>query len=214
MAFVGEHEMMLLIRLGIAALLGAIIGMEREINHHPAGLRTHILVCLGSTVFILIAAGLGESARVAAGVVTGVGFLGAGAIMKEEMGVKGLTSAASIWITAAIGVAVGSDQIFLAISATLLSLGLLVSLSRIQKGLNLKSYRATLTIRGESMIGIPDMVNTILEANKIVVEYSKMERTEGTVKLTYRIRMPMGTNRIKLMKELSDHPEIQMVVWD
>jgi putative Mg2+ transporter-C (MgtC) family protein len=108
------------IRLGTALLIGAIIGLEREVRHKPAGLRTHMLVSLGSAIFTVIplASGLVEShldplSRVIQGIAAGVGFLGAGEIVRESsqqsqhMEIRGLTSAAAIWVSAALGVAAG-----------------------------------------------------------------------------------------------------------
>ena len=124
------------IRLIAAALLGAIIGFEREKAGKAAGLRTHILVALGTCVFIVACSGSGISAdalsRVIQGIVTGISFLGAGSILKlnEERGIQGLTTAAGIWITAAIGVAVGLGTLGLAILATILTVVVLVLVRR------------------------------------------------------------------------------------
>src|ERR687895_2863068 len=102
-----------LIRLVAATLLGAVVGIQREKAGKPAGLRTHILVTLGTAVFVLACSGVGMSldglSRVIQGVVTGIGFIGAGSILKlsEERNIQGLTTAAGIWMTSAIGVAVG-----------------------------------------------------------------------------------------------------------
>src|SRR5690348_7809892 len=98
-----------LLQVAVAALLGAAIGFEREIGSQPAGLRTHMLVSLGAGLFTLAGAEVmhTDPTRVAAQVVTGVGFLGGGAIFKEGLSVRGLTTAASLWVTAAAGLAVG-----------------------------------------------------------------------------------------------------------
>lgn len=99
------------LRLVVALVLGAIVGLERELHGRPAGLRTHGLVCLGSALFTMLSVGLGQGpadpGRVAAGIVTGIGFLGAGTIMRHGSFVQGLTTAASIWVAAAIGMACG-----------------------------------------------------------------------------------------------------------
>jgi len=118
-----------IIRLVIAFFLGGIIGLEREKKGRSAGLRTHILVCVGSTLIMLVSiyiyyqyknqASL-DPARIAAGVVTGVGFLGAGAIIRSPEGSHGLTTAASVWVSAAIGMAVGCGYFSAAIAATLI----------------------------------------------------------------------------------------------
>lgn len=115
----------LLIRLLLAILLGGIIGYEREQQGKAAGLRTHILVCLGAALFILLgdASGAVDDAmsRIIQGVIAGVGFLGAGTIIKNTQDVRGLTTAASIWFTAAIGVGVGLGHVALSLFSTLLA---------------------------------------------------------------------------------------------
>ena len=115
------------IRLLLAAAMGALIGLERDLTAKPAGIRTHMLVSLGACVLTLI--GLYEfpldSARIAAGVVTGIGFLGAGAIIGGQDGVHGLTTAAGIWVTAAVGLAVGTGSYVIAAMSTLLVVAIL-----------------------------------------------------------------------------------------
>lgn len=117
-----------LIRLISATVLGAIVGYERERARKPAGLRTHILVALGTAVFVLACTGVGMSldgvSRVIQGIVTGIGFIGAGSILKlnEQRDIQGLTTAAGVWMTAAIGVAVGLGSLGVAILSTLFTL--------------------------------------------------------------------------------------------
>lgn len=107
----------------LAIILSMLIGLERERRDSPAGMRTHMLVGLGSCLFTLLSAhafpGPGDSARVAAQIVTGIGFLGAGTIIQRRRSVHQLTTAASIWATAAVGMAVGVGAWFLAMAATL-----------------------------------------------------------------------------------------------
>jgi putative Mg2+ transporter-C (MgtC) family protein len=105
----------------ISVLLGAIVGIEREITHKPAGLRTHMLVCLGSCLFTLVSIGFSvDPARIAAGIVAGIGFIGAGTIWSEKDKVQGITTAASLWATAAIGLATGIGDYPLAAAVTIL----------------------------------------------------------------------------------------------
>jgi len=117
-----------LIRVIAATLLGAFVGIERERAGKPAGLRTHILVCLGTTVVVLACSsvnmGLDGLSRVIQGIVTGIGFVGAGSILKlsEQREIRGLTTAAGLWMTAAIGVAVGLGGLGLAVIGTVLTL--------------------------------------------------------------------------------------------
>ncbi|MEQ1557737.1 MAG: MgtC/SapB family protein [Methyloglobulus sp.] len=114
-------------RLILAMILGGIIGMEREQNDKPAGLRTHILVAMGSALFVIVplelGISMGEISRTVQGVATGIGFLGAGAIVKQSAtdDVKGLTTAAGIWLTAGVGVALGLGSLGIALLAVLLT---------------------------------------------------------------------------------------------
>ncbi|OZY83627.1 methyltransferase [Cellvibrio mixtus] len=125
------------VRLLMAALLGGILGFEREQRGKAAGIKTHMLVSIGAALFVLIPmqAGLSESelSRVVQGIIAGIGFLGAGAILKgtDEKDLKGLTTAASIWLTAAIGVAAGLGRESSAILCTLLALMILIVIPRV-----------------------------------------------------------------------------------
>jgi putative Mg2+ transporter-C (MgtC) family protein len=117
-------DLELLGRLLLAAVLGGTIGAERELNDQAAGLRTHVLLTIGACLFTLVSAyGFGGStdpSRLAAQIVTGIGFLGGGAIVRHGLNVKGLTTAASIWATAAVGVAIGAGSYLLAVGTTVL----------------------------------------------------------------------------------------------
>jgi putative Mg2+ transporter-C (MgtC) family protein len=110
-----------LLSLLLAVALGAIVGIEREMAHRPAGLRTHMLVSLGSCLFTIVSVSFAmDPARIAAGIVAGIGFIGAGAIWAEHDKIKGLTTASSLWATAAIGLAAGMGDFPLAITVTVL----------------------------------------------------------------------------------------------
>ena len=116
----------LIIRITIAAILGAIIGAEREVHGKAAGLRTNLLICLGAAVFTIISRQMAEGTedsltRIAAQIVTGVGFLGAGAIIQDRGGVHGLTTAATIWLVASIGMACGAGFFSLALITTFIT---------------------------------------------------------------------------------------------
>ena len=133
MAFnIGIIDYEVLIRLVVAAIAGGLIGLEREALHKPAGVRTHMLVSLGAALFVLATLSIipDEVGRIMAGVATGIGFLGAGTIFRSKDHVKGLTTAASIWAVAAIGLTVGGGQYVLAIAATILVI-LVLQLKRI-----------------------------------------------------------------------------------
>ena len=136
-------------RLCLAALLGAILGFEREWRQKNAGLKTNILIAMGSALFTLMSIDLsvsagGDATRVASQIVTGIGFLGAGAIMRTGAGIRGLTTAAMIWVNAAIGVACGGGEFRLAIIATGVTLAVLLIMTPLEKALDrhLKNRKA------------------------------------------------------------------------
>jgi putative Mg2+ transporter-C (MgtC) family protein len=122
-----DPELIAGFRLLLAAIFGAVIGWQRERVHKPAGFRTHILICMGSALFTVVSifgfAGTVDPSRVAAGVVTGIGFIGAGVIFRGMRGdqIVGITTAASIWVTAAIGIAAGVGLYFIAAGVTLIT---------------------------------------------------------------------------------------------
>lgn len=129
-------------RLAVSVVIGGLIGLERELGGKPAGFRTIILVSLGSTVLLLIGLELGlngaELARIIAGVVTGIGFLGAGAIIRARGEVYGLTTAATIWLASGLGIAIGAGYYMLAVLATIAVLVVLRLLGILEKALSRK----------------------------------------------------------------------------
>ena len=137
-------------KICIAAVLGAIVGLERVWKGHPAGLRTNLLIAISSCLFTVLSiegfplqGAAQDTARVAAQIVTGVGFLGAGAVLHSRGHVRGLTTAATIWLVAAIGMAVGTGLLFLAIFTTLFSIGMLVVLRPLSRRLEMKAEEQT-----------------------------------------------------------------------
>jgi putative Mg2+ transporter-C (MgtC) family protein len=126
----------LTLRLLLAAGLGAAIGVEREVRQKPAGLRTNILIGVGSALFTTISLQIGAVSgtpdRIAAQIVTGIGFLGAGAIMRSGLSVHGMTTAATIWVNAAIGMAAGAGEYAMATVATVITMLVLVALPPIE----------------------------------------------------------------------------------
>ena len=147
----------LMLQVGLATLLGGAIGLERELGGKPAGLRTNILICIGSVLYThlsiamlsAIAGGGGtgtDPTRVAGQIVTGVGFIGAGTILHARGAVVGLTSAATIWVVAAIGVALGSGYYLEGIATTLVVLVVLAGLGRVETLVERQATRSTITI--------------------------------------------------------------------
>ncbi len=162
----------LLLKLTIAILLGGLIGLEREIAGKPAGLRTNILICVGSALIsdVSVRIGLldggarvGDPARLAAQIVSGVGFLGAGTIMQARGTVIGLTSAATIWVVAAIGIAIGAGFFVEATGTGLLVAAVLSGLGRLEQRLRRARRVLVLTIRARPKLPL-DTVNMALRS--------------------------------------------------
>jgi putative Mg2+ transporter-C (MgtC) family protein len=133
-------DLELIERLLLAAAIGAIVGIEREYRHKTAGLRTNILITVGSALFTMVSYELAatpgsDPSRVAAQIVTGIGFLGAGAIMRTDSGVQGLTTAATVWVNAALGMAAGAGEYRLALLGAIVTLAVLLILYPVENAM-------------------------------------------------------------------------------
>jgi putative Mg2+ transporter-C (MgtC) family protein len=165
------HEMFL--RLGVAALLGAVIGIERDLHRRPAGIRTSAFVCMGSALFTILSFELAKmfgdtsATRIASNLVQGIGFLGAGAILREAGGLVGLTTAATIFVEAAIGMAVGGGLYAVGGVATGIVLFGLVCLGWVAKQTNLKARIMGFRITGSHTENIAAEVQRLLVELKI-----------------------------------------------
>lgn len=142
-----QHLVRVSLRLFIALVVGGLVGLQRELTHKPAGLRTHMLLALGTAFIVITAeeAGMSKSdlSRVLQGVVTGIGFLGGGAILKltAEHEIHGLTTAAGIWLTATVGAAAGLGQLALAVVGVCLGLLVLAAFVKVEKRLGNRAYK-------------------------------------------------------------------------
>lgn len=163
----------------MAALLGAAIGIEREMTSQAAGLRTHMLVSLGSAVFTLAGTDLlhTDPTRVAAQVVTGIGFLGGGAIIRDGPTTRGLTTAASLWVTASIGLAVGLRQWLAAVAATAFALVVLWLVKRIEREIMPKrrAMEVTLTLQARTPLDVVEQAarRTLPRCTVLRVQYTE-----------------------------------------
>src|SRR5712691_10807613 len=159
------------IKLILAALLGGVIGLEREIRDKPAGLRTNILICVGSTLFMSISTKVaeilgGDPTRIAAQIISGIGFLGAGAVLHSHGFVLGLTTAATIWVVAGVGMALGSGMYLVAVFATAMSLVTLYFLAFVEdkiQGRKSYSYALVVTDLNQAIASI----NRVLKENSV-----------------------------------------------
>jgi len=189
-----EHwlRLELLVQLVLAVILGGVIGLERELKGKPAGLRTNILISIGATLFTVLsmrmAAEKGDPGRVAAQILAGVGFIGAGTILHTRGAVTGLTSAATIWVVAAIGMALGTGAYVEAVGATALVMIVLTGLARLEKLVAARSSITRLLVHlrpgAEAVEGIEDLVKrTGLELERIE---ARQENVDLVVELELR----------------------------
>lgn len=186
-AFIQENS----IKLLVSTVLGALIGAEREYKGRNIGFRTIILITLGSTLFTILSLILGEKndpARIASNIVTGVGFLGAGAIFRDGASVRGMTTASLIWISAAIGMACGIGQYEFALLVTATALVILLGFTGVQRFIDRynqeKVYRITLANNME----LKDEVERIIRGNKLKFEIIKQVKSDYEVMIDYEIR--------------------------
>lgn len=188
------------LRLIVAAALGAGLGLEREIHGHPAGMRTHMLVSLGSAIFTILSIyafeGTGVSAdpsRIAAQVVTGIGFLGAGAIVKFGPNIRGLTTAGSLWVVAAVGLACGAGAYFVAVAGTVIALLALWPLHTLVQKLALARGRTLrLRLRLERLDAFA-AVSQILLSHHIAVASIQSERSKLGHVMDVELRVPSSS---------------------
>lgn len=186
-----------LLRLGLATLLGAAIGVERDVHRRPAGVRTSAFVCFGSALFTMLSFELAHrygdssSTRIASNLVQGIGFLGAGAILRESGGVIGLTTAATIFVEAAIGMAAGGGLYSVAGYATGLVLFALVVLGLLTRRTGLKPRLVAVRITASQPDNILSEVQGLLHRLKITCEHlrSSMEGAKSIVEFQGDIRL-------------------------
>ncbi len=202
------------IRLLLAAVLGGLIGIEREIRDKPAGLRTNILICVGSALYMSLSTQIaqllgGDPTRIAAQIISGIGFLGAGAVLHSHGFVLGLTTAATIWVVAGVGMALGSGMYLVAVFATAMSLVTLYFLSFIEdkiQGRRSYSYALVVTDLNQALASI----NKVLQDSSVAAASFNFKKRAGHYRVWFNLLIPRETN-IKIIQRLSEVPEIIQV---
>jgi putative Mg2+ transporter-C (MgtC) family protein len=171
-----------LLKLVLSIVIGGSLGLEREIHNKSAGFRTISLITIGATLFTIISSKLGDS-RVIANIVAGVGFLGAGVIMRDEGRVKGLTTASTIWVAAALGMAIGIDQYLLAVVFAAAALVVLWLFARLDKRIEtLASEPRTYEIVFADHEGKFEQLDNLLRQNKLdVIRHRRYKRADALV---------------------------------
>lgn len=208
-------------RLVLAALFGTIIGLDREYREKEAGFRTYFLVSLGSALMMIVSQyGFSEilthdgvsldPSRIAAQVVSGIGFIGAGTIIFNHQIVRGLTTAASLWATAGIGLTAGAGMSWLALAATILTLVALEGLSLVFRSLG--SRRMVVVFSASDRTGVADTLDRIRTDGYMVVSYEVVPQVVGGDGITYRVTMVVkakpGSDNNQLLALLRENTDI------
>ncbi len=216
-------ELELAARILLAGLLGGLVGLERELNDHPAGLRTHVSVALGAALFTIAGAyGWSEFVddrnatnvnigveRVASNIVTGVGFLGGGAILKYGATVKGLTTAASLWVTAAIGLGVGVGSYFVTAVTTAALLLALVGLRAPRRWIAARAHsRETVVVRLRGGAEASGVVAALNELSGISIRSLSVREEEGSCVVTADVAGSSGNDLEGLLAPLADRDDV------
>jgi putative Mg2+ transporter-C (MgtC) family protein len=181
-------------RLVLAAVLGGIIGLERELKRKPAGLRTNMFICFGSAMFTILSTelagkfGIGDHTRIAAQIIPGIGFIGAGSILHDKGGVSGITTAATIFVVASIGMAAGGGLYLVAIFSTMLIYLALHLLGILERQLNLKPLTMNYTIVSDKTANdLVAEVNSIMEDQGKEMQAMHLSRSGENEKLVFRV---------------------------
>src|SRR5215831_18720685 len=202
------------LKLVLAVILGGIIGIERESRDKPAGLRTNVMICIGSTLFMSISTKVaqmlgGDPTRIAAQIITGIGFLGAGAVLHSHGFVLGLTTAATIWVVAGVGMALGSGMYTVAVFTTGMSLITLYFLSFIEdkiQGRRSYSYSLVVTELNQALA----FINRVLQESSVAAASFNFKKKADHYRVWFNLLIPRDTN-LKIIQRLSAIPEITQV---
>ncbi len=212
----------LLIRIGVGSLLGGVIGYERDLHGRPAGLRTHMIVALASATFMVISTHFVylqhygtsdlievDASRIGASIVTGMGFLAGGAIMRTGISVQGLTTAAALWLVGAIGMASGAGMYVIAVFVTLVGVGALTVLRRFEDKDETRR-RIFLLLGGDGSIAEISTKLTAIGATVSAVEYDR-HVADKTLAVTLDVRYPQSVRIDRLIEEIESQPEVRRV---
>lgn len=197
-------------------IVGGLIGFEREIGNRPAGFRTHTLVCVGSTLVMLTSQFIFEEysgivnldpARLGAQVISGIGFLGAGTILKLGPRVRGLTTAASLWVVACLGLAIGAGYYWGAITATILVYITLILLKKVERIFvrDISALEIDLQLRNKpgQIAKVTDVMGRLnIQIRDIRIFHNEDEDEDIWMKIKFYVRLPAGMNRDILLAEL------------
>lgn len=204
-------ELEMAARLLLAVLLGGFIGYEREHTNRPAGFRTHILVCAGAALVMATSEYMVgrysisavDPARLGAQVISGIGFLGAGTIIRDGVNVRGLTTAASLWAVSCVGIAVGCGFYLGAVIATILIFITLITLKKAERRFSRRNRFRTIIIESENISGQVGIVTNLLEKSSIEIKNIQLYKSkDGTQMIKLLVKLPGGAMDVQTLNEL------------
>lgn len=206
-------------KLLLAVVLGGLIGLERELSRKPAGLRTNMLICLGAALFTIISAettrafGSGDPARIAAQIIPGIGFIGAGVVIRERGAIIGITSAATIFMVASIGMAVGSGLIVTSIFSTLLLLGSLVILGNVEQRLGLHARMMNFRVLASEPGTLEARVRQVVDDFALQPRHWRTAQTERGFLIEFDVEVTLTQEQemLKHLQLLHAHAEARPV---
>ena len=212
-------------RLVLSAILSGIVGFEREFHGRAAGFRTHILLCVGSALIMLTSIHIFDvysgrvpidPARLAAGVVTGIGFMGAGTIMRYKASVRGLTTATSLWVVAGIGLAVGSGLYFGAVVTTLIAVIALMFFSRLEHVMIRKNWYKTIVIETKDGLEQLKKIRGVLAEYGSEINDLEADRSIDGTHMILKFGLKLTTNlyNAQLIEEIARLEGVKSVKWE
>ena len=217
----------LIVRVIVGTALGAVIGYERDIHGRPAGLRTHAIVALASATFMVVSTHLAyfqgyhqgdftevDGSRIAASVVSGIGFLAGGAILRTGLSIQGLTTAAGLWLVAAIGLCAGGGMYAESVAATIIGVTTLTILRRFEDKDDRSRRRLTLTLT-QSAVPTGELVAKLASLDLLpTIEGWNLDTTTSLRQLTLGVRLPRGDSEAELVATLEREPGITRMQLD
>ncbi len=182
-----------ILRLTIAAILGGIIGLERQLKHKPAGLRTNMFICFGSALFTVLSGQLagnlgGDHTRIAAQIIPGIGFIGAGSILHARGSTMGLTTAATVFVVASVGMAAGGGLYITAVFATGVILIALALLGQFEKRMSLRSLSYTFEVTGKNTDAVLNELSKVLAAEELDMEEINAVSADGSSRVVFSVK--------------------------
>jgi putative Mg2+ transporter-C (MgtC) family protein len=209
------------LKLGLAVACGAAIGLERELSDKPAGLRTNMLICVGSTLITMTSlhvaltyaerqVNIADPGRIAAQIVSGIGFLGAGTIIQARGAVHGLTTAATIWVMAGVGLAIGAGAYAPAVTTTVILLGVLAALGWAERHIERPRRFVHFSIAARREPGLIDAVNDLAEKHRVMLPELQLKSEDGRMRMTFAVTCTRAA-RDELIEELLELAAVEDV---